>query len=173
MKSCTLESPIRRKPSTQIGTHRSLKGTNHEAHRVCYVLGYHQGARRLQRPHTQRGLLRRVCSVRATVRGAPHRSSLLGVHATSSRCRQIRKREVGAKEEEMITKDPAEWETDFSNPPRFPPPVCCDSCFKEITKDMPFIKARYTLPGYVYDYQYCSNECRENHRLKLIRESGL
>lgn len=66
-----------------------------------------------------------------------------------------------------------DWELDFMNPPRIPPPICCDFCFNEITKDTPLIKAMYTLPGYVYDYRYCSHECCENHRLKLIRESGL
>ena len=49
----------------------------------------------------------------------------------------------------------------------------CDCCGREIKPEDPLIKARYTLPGYVYDYQYCSYAHREDHRLKLIRESGL
>ena len=47
----------------------------------------------------------------------------------------------------------------------------CDCCGKEFSHQ--WVKARYTLWGYVYDYFYCSDNCKQDHRLKLIRESGL
>lgn len=35
------------------------------------------------------------------------------------------------------------------------------------------VKARYTLPGYVYDYAYCSESCKAEHHLQIIRNHGL
>lgn len=47
----------------------------------------------------------------------------------------------------------------------------CDCC-GDPTGDA-WVKAQYTVPGYVMEWYYCSVACKEEHRLRLIRESGL
>lgn len=47
----------------------------------------------------------------------------------------------------------------------------CDCCGDWLTGAV--VKARYTLPGIVYDYKYCSEACKHEHHLRLIRNHGL
>jgi YHS domain-containing protein len=47
----------------------------------------------------------------------------------------------------------------------------CDCCGKEFAHQ--WVKAKYTLPGYLAEYYYCSEKCKQDHRLQLIRSSGL
>ena len=65
-----------------------------------------------------------------------------------------------------------DWEYDFSNPPRIPPPKPrCDCCGVALPDG--WYKAMYILPGYVMEYYYCSPDCKQVHHLQLIREKGL
>lgn len=47
----------------------------------------------------------------------------------------------------------------------------CDMCNDYLVGAM--VRAVYTLPGYVIQHDYCSESCKAEHRVKLIREAGL
>lgn len=47
----------------------------------------------------------------------------------------------------------------------------CDCCKKEM--QVWFAKAVYTVPGYVYEWFYCSEKCKLDHKMQLLRGSGL
>ena len=47
----------------------------------------------------------------------------------------------------------------------------CDCCGRPV--GTAWVKALYTVPGMVAEYYYCSEKCKADHRLQLIRESGL
>lgn len=62
-----------------------------------------------------------------------------------------------------------DWETDFQNPPRILPPGC-NHCGGKLPE--PPVYVRYTVPGYVLEYEYCSDICRHDHKMRLMREAG-
>jgi hypothetical protein len=49
----------------------------------------------------------------------------------------------------------------------------CDCCRDAYTGQPNWVVANWTVPGAVLEYRYCSEQCKENHRLQLIREAGL
>lgn len=49
----------------------------------------------------------------------------------------------------------------------------CDCCGTRFTQQIGWVKAVWTLPGMVYEYYYCSEKCKAEHKLQLIRGAGL
>jgi hypothetical protein len=47
----------------------------------------------------------------------------------------------------------------------------CDCCQDYLVGAK--VRAVYTLPGFVIEHDYCSQSCKEEHRIQLIREAGL
>lgn len=49
----------------------------------------------------------------------------------------------------------------------------CDCCGAQYTNQIGWVYACWTLPGYSLSYYYCSERCKAEHRLQLIRGAGL
>lgn len=49
----------------------------------------------------------------------------------------------------------------------------CDCCGTKFTQQEGWVKAMWTVPGYVLEYYYCSEKCKQDHKLQLMRENGL
>jgi len=70
-----------------------------------------------------------------------------------------------------------DWEQCFlplDHPECIPPPGIsrCDHCCGTIPHGV-VIRACFQLGGLLYDYDYCTADCKVEHRITLIRESGL
>lgn len=65
-----------------------------------------------------------------------------------------------------------DWELDFHNPPRIPPPPSdpCDYCGDSLPVKPVYVS--YSVPGWVMDYRYCSDDCRYEHKMFLMRSAG-
>lgn len=48
----------------------------------------------------------------------------------------------------------------------------CDCCGKEYDPKLPVI-VNYQIGAMIAYYYYCSQSCKENHKMQLIREAGL
>jgi hypothetical protein len=49
----------------------------------------------------------------------------------------------------------------------------CDCCGTPFTNQHGWVKAMWTVPGMVLEYYYCGEKCKQDHKMRLIRESGL
>jgi hypothetical protein len=49
----------------------------------------------------------------------------------------------------------------------------CDCCKKPIVPPIQWLKVQYTVPGYVVEYYYCGEICKQDHKLQLMREAGI
>ena len=65
-----------------------------------------------------------------------------------------------------------EWEFDFSNPPKVPPPNECDRCGQRSLEPMPFHVSKY-MRGDTQNHQFCSRECHDEFYLDRLRTTGL
>jgi hypothetical protein len=53
-----------------------------------------------------------------------------------------------------------------------PPVMECDYCRREYDSSLPIV-ANFQIGAMIYYYYYCSDECKRESYLKLIREAGL
>lgn len=66
-----------------------------------------------------------------------------------------------------------DWEYDFSNPPRIPPPVYeCDKCGQKSTEPMPVIVSKFVRNS-EKDFHFCCRACHDEFYLNRMRGSGL
>ena len=49
----------------------------------------------------------------------------------------------------------------------------CDCCGDPVTFTDAAKKAKYGVPGMVLEYYYCSERCKQDHKMTLLRGSGL
>jgi ribosomal protein L24E len=65
-----------------------------------------------------------------------------------------------------------DWEYDFNNPPRVPPPHYCDRCGQKSALPMPVTVSKYVRND-TKDHKFCSRECHDEFYMDRMRNLGL